>query len=211
MLSAQISAPQGLLDKVWFAAFAVALCAFAIIHLTYYSFKTCRIVLPPLKPLFLLFFAYWIVGLLFTFIYRLIHFNNPDSFKGISTGSNFEFMYFSFVTITTLGYGDICPATFWPRVLALWEAAIGILFVGVLISIAASHRESIKHVGQPKVIKSFTSRSNPDAGQCGASCPRHCPLPSTLRSGSRGGPLARGRLSLPIRPIRRRVQRFPPT
>ena len=43
-------------------------------------------------------------------------------------------MYFSFVTLTTLGYGDITPVNTFARTLAYLEAAIGQLYLTVLIA-----------------------------------------------------------------------------
>jgi hypothetical protein len=45
-----------------------------------------------------------------------------------------EFIYFSFVTLTTLGYGDIRPTTDAARMLATAEAVVGQLFVAVFIA-----------------------------------------------------------------------------
>ena len=45
-----------------------------------------------------------------------------------------ELLYFSLVTMTTLGYGDITPVGSMPRVLAASEAVIGQLFVAILIA-----------------------------------------------------------------------------
>jgi hypothetical protein len=45
-----------------------------------------------------------------------------------------EFIYFSFVTLTTLGYGDIRPTTDAARMIATAEAVVGQLFVAVFIA-----------------------------------------------------------------------------
>jgi voltage-gated potassium channel Kch len=46
----------------------------------------------------------------------------------------FTAYYFSFVTLTTVGYGDITPLTNGARALAAMEAMTGTLYVAVLIS-----------------------------------------------------------------------------
>jgi hypothetical protein len=43
-------------------------------------------------------------------------------------------MYYSFVTLTTLGYGDIVPRSTLARTLAVMEAIIGQLFLVVLVA-----------------------------------------------------------------------------
>jgi len=62
----------------------------------------------------------------------------PDSFHGLTPttiGAQFsEFMYFSFVTITTLGYGDLIPVKPLARTVAFLEAIIGQFYVAVLVA-----------------------------------------------------------------------------
>ena len=42
--------------------------------------------------------------------------------------------YFSFITLTTVGYGDIAPVAKVARMLAVMEAITGVLYMAVLIS-----------------------------------------------------------------------------
>jgi voltage-gated potassium channel Kch len=51
----------------------------------------------------------------------------PDS-RGFST-----MLYFSFTTLTTLGYGDIVPAAAFARLVTSAESVIGQLFVAIII------------------------------------------------------------------------------
>ena len=44
------------------------------------------------------------------------------------------FIYYSYATLTTLGYGDVLPATMWARSLASLEAVIGVLYVTVIMA-----------------------------------------------------------------------------
>ena len=44
------------------------------------------------------------------------------------------FVYYSYATLTTLGYGDILPATFWARSVATLEAVIGVLYTAVIVA-----------------------------------------------------------------------------
>jgi uncharacterized membrane protein len=45
-----------------------------------------------------------------------------------------DFFYFSFITLMTVGYGDMYPASPVARSMAIVEAMIGVIFVAVLIS-----------------------------------------------------------------------------
>ena len=62
----------------------------------------------------------------------------PDSFTGALAMNPdnpvyWDMVYFSFVTLTTLGYGDIAPAAPVARALAYSEALAGQLFIAIFI------------------------------------------------------------------------------
>lgn len=44
------------------------------------------------------------------------------------------FVYYSYVTLTTMGYGDILPATFWARSAATLEAVVGVMYTAVIVA-----------------------------------------------------------------------------
>jgi voltage-gated potassium channel Kch len=81
--------------------------------------------------------AYLMLGLLWMFAYSLIWRINPGAFA-FSTGSTVmkgsTALYFSFITLTTVGYGDITPVSRVARMLAAAEAMTGTLFIAVMIS-----------------------------------------------------------------------------
>ena len=47
---------------------------------------------------------------------------------------SFSYVYFSYVTMSTLGYGDISPATHPARALALTQAITGQVYLAVLVA-----------------------------------------------------------------------------
>lgn len=53
-----------------------------------------------------------------------------------------DFIYFSFVTLTTLGYGDITPMTDVARLLSITEAIVGQLYIAILIASLVAKRIS---------------------------------------------------------------------
>ena len=73
------------------------------------------------------------ISILNMFIYRFI----PGSFKGIpefTSGANgIDLIYYSFITMTTLGYGDITPAGPIARVLAYLAAIAGQFYIAILV------------------------------------------------------------------------------
>jgi voltage-gated potassium channel Kch len=77
---------------------------------------------------------YIILGMFYAHIYTILHWFHPESFAlQLPSGeSASHFVYFSFVTLATLGYGDITPKTELAQRLAITEAIIG-QFYGSLV------------------------------------------------------------------------------
>ena len=81
---------------------------------------------------------YLLLGLIWAEAYTLAAHLNPASFAGtLPEGQNAlsaHLTYFSFVTLTTVGYGDILPASLVTRALANFEGLLGTLFPAILIA-----------------------------------------------------------------------------
>ncbi len=81
--------------------------------------------------------AYMLMALLWAFLYMILELLAPGSFsfpeRTIRTDT-MRFEYFSFVTITTLGYGDIIPLTNKASALALIEAFVGQVYLVALVA-----------------------------------------------------------------------------
>jgi hypothetical protein len=78
--------------------------------------------------------AYMAFGMAFSLMYAVVYVVDPASFPAITDSSLGNFNYFSFVTVTTLGYGDISPATDLPRALAVFETLIGQIYLVVVVA-----------------------------------------------------------------------------
>ena len=81
--------------------------------------------------------AYLLIALMWSFLYMILELAEPGSFSLPGQSSRQETMhyeYFSFITITTLGYGDITPLTNRASALALLEALIGQIYMVVLVA-----------------------------------------------------------------------------
>ena len=83
---------------------------------------------------------YLLIGLIWTHAYIVVEHLHPDSFNFARTtptdpsGFFVEFLYYSYVTLTTLGYGDVTPATALARSLSILEAICGVLFMGAFVA-----------------------------------------------------------------------------
>jgi len=82
--------------------------------------------------------VYLLMGILWAFVFSIMESTKPGSFLLTSETEPSQlfqpFFYYSFVTQTTLGYGDITPVSNLARSLALLEAIVGQLFIAVMIA-----------------------------------------------------------------------------
>jgi voltage-gated potassium channel len=81
--------------------------------------------------------VYLLIGFFWSYVYTLIEYLHPGSFAKIGETLKFGYqplMYFSFVTLTTLGFGDITPATAVARSLVILEAITGQFYLIINVS-----------------------------------------------------------------------------
>jgi hypothetical protein len=80
--------------------------------------------------------AYVLLGVLWAHAYALVAFLRPGAFSGPVSPADGPraWYYFSFVTLTTVGYGDVLPVHPAARSLAILEAVTGPLYLAILIS-----------------------------------------------------------------------------
>lgn len=81
--------------------------------------------------------VYLILGLLWAFAYSLINQLVPNSFIMNSNQASFDgfaSMYFSFITLATMGYGDIVPVSIPARMLSMVEGIMGIFYTTILLA-----------------------------------------------------------------------------
>jgi len=83
--------------------------------------------------------VYLVIGLFFAFAFALLEVLMPGSVSGVSelVGDNATagpMIYFSYVTLTTLGYGDVTPVTNMAMSMSYAEAIIGQLFLAILVA-----------------------------------------------------------------------------
>jgi len=83
--------------------------------------------------------VYLLLGMFFTFVYAGLDLLSPNTFNFagadlISLQHFRDYLYFSFVTITTLGYGDVVPLLPASRLVAMLEAIIGQVYLVVMVA-----------------------------------------------------------------------------
>jgi Ion channel len=79
--------------------------------------------------------AYVLLGLLFAFLYLAVHELRDDPFFAQpGPHEQSEYVYFSFVSLTTLGFGDLSPSVGLPQALTVLEALLGQVFLVTLVA-----------------------------------------------------------------------------
>jgi hypothetical protein len=79
--------------------------------------------------------VYLLIGMFWARLFHLIALTQAGAFVGVdSTSPFYTFVYFSFVTLTTLGYGDVTPLSDFARSMATAEALLGQLFPAIFIA-----------------------------------------------------------------------------
>jgi hypothetical protein len=134
-------------DSTWITAArrlcAVGFLSYAIITMLRYILSTQLV---TTNTVFASLCIYMLLGLLWALCYSIIDHLNPAAFRSsvrtdesafllrIGSGGSTAVLYFSFATLTTLGYGDIVPVSPLARTLASLEAITGQLYLAVLVA-----------------------------------------------------------------------------
>ena len=86
---------------------------------------------------------YILMGMFFADLHLVVNTLHPGSYlcQAGQCGSNFQtsfqngvHLYFSFITLATVGYGDIIPATWFSGMIAAMEAIVGQMYVAILVA-----------------------------------------------------------------------------
>lgn len=120
-----------------FLVCALLLLAFVITHLLRFILRAPVVTLEVLCASIS---VYLMLGLMWTIAYWLVDQLTPggafsfNTNRGAQSMNGFTGFYFSFITLSTVGYGDITPVSRFARWLAAMEAMVGLLYVAVLIA-----------------------------------------------------------------------------
>jgi len=86
--------------------------------------------------------TYFLIGVMWAGIYIVLEGISPGSFSGISETS--DLLYFSFVTLTTVGFGEITPQSILGKRLVVFEAAMGGIYLAVIIAMIVGRYMSMQ-------------------------------------------------------------------
>ncbi|MGD1984965.1 MAG: potassium channel family protein, partial [Desulfobacterales bacterium] len=82
---------------------------------------------------------YLLIGIMWAGIYSVLEGISPGSFSEAS-----DLLYFSFVTLTTVGFGDVAPLSVLCKRLAVFEAAMGSIYMAVIIAMIVGRYMSMQ-------------------------------------------------------------------
>ncbi|MEM6911918.1 MAG: potassium channel family protein [Verrucomicrobiota bacterium] len=85
--------------------------------------------------------GYFLLALVFANLYRIFLILHPESIQDLSSGAPLRptgVVYYSLVTLTTQGYGDVLPLTPHVRLAAALEGACGTIYIAVFIAVVVS-------------------------------------------------------------------------
>ncbi|MBX7159865.1 MAG: potassium channel family protein [Acidimicrobiia bacterium] len=118
---------RGLLALVILLTFAVVLRA---------AVRQTRVTLDTLAAALT---SYLLIGVFFSLVYRIIDGATGGFFAQTPAPTPNDFMYFSFVSLTTTGYGDLTAASGVPRGAVIFELILGQVYLVTIISLVVSH------------------------------------------------------------------------
>ena len=81
--------------------------------------------------------VYFLLSLFFVPLYGMLEIASPGAFVDNVTGTPVQWqqlVYYSLITLSTAGYGDISPVSPWARMLAGLEVTVGVMYVAILMA-----------------------------------------------------------------------------
>ncbi len=126
-------------ESIWLSGitYAIPFYLFTTFHILYVIAKSKKV---TANILYGAVCVYLLFGLVWASIYFMVEQISPGSFQfaefaDINGKAGWgDFMYYSYVTLTNLGYGDITPVTARAKSFVILEAIIGVLYIAVMIS-----------------------------------------------------------------------------
>jgi len=142
LLSGLLSASPGLPEPIFYAG--VLICAFsyatfiliAIGSIAHEVFITDKVTSDRIIGSICI---YLLIGMFFAFIYAALDLINPLAFNfGLLDKPELhtfrDYLYFSYTTLTTLGYGDMTPQIPFARLLTSLETLIGPIYLAIMVA-----------------------------------------------------------------------------
>ena len=114
--------------------FGIVFFAFMVVTILSFVFKQYDITLDVIYGAVV---VYLFIAIMWTYLFRVVEVLQPGSFtitQALAEETRLTFLYYSIVTITTLGYGDITPVTDVAKSFSALEAVIGQIYLVILVA-----------------------------------------------------------------------------
>ncbi|MGD1927308.1 MAG: potassium channel family protein [Leptolyngbyaceae cyanobacterium] len=95
--------------------------------------------------------VYLLLGYTWSLLYGIVYTLDPNAFSSAlvtEEGSYLNMLYFSFITLTTLGFGDIVPVNEVASVLTILEALVGQIYPAVFMALLVSTYLAHRHLSE---------------------------------------------------------------
>lgn len=114
--------------------FVIVFLAFLVVVILSFIFSEHEV---TINVIYASIVVYLLIAIMWAFVYSVLESIHPGSFatgEGQIEAGRRLYIYYSFVTITTLGYGDITPTTDLASTYSFLEAVTGQLYIAILIA-----------------------------------------------------------------------------
>ena len=120
--------PYEIFKEIWIAIFFLATDRKIVLHIFKVQNVSVNVIVGAIS-------AYLLLGIVGSILFTLIEIIYPNSFNVPDDyHSYYKMIYFSFVTLTTLGYGDITPQTPQAKSIVVLVTLTGQLYLAVLMA-----------------------------------------------------------------------------
>ena len=109
-------------------------------------------------------FGYLLIASAWALLFRHLEILRPGSFSLAAGDRDTQLLYFSLITITTVGYGDVLPVSAVARIWAALEAVVGTLYIAILIGRIVGELRFGKPGDQPQAPP-VTPSTGPSSGK----------------------------------------------
>ena len=96
--------------------------------------------------------VYLMIGIFYATLYQAVEYLMPGSFTNVNVMTHsknspgfFNMLYFSFITLATVGYGDITPLSPIAKSLVILESTTGVFYIAILVSHLIGHSQRQAH------------------------------------------------------------------
>lgn len=112
--------------------------------------------------------VYLLLGIAFSFVYQGLEQQDDDAIKGTAIDDRNGYTYYSFVTQTTVGYGDIVPVNKAARTAAIFQMLSGQVFLVVIVARVVSmlgREREVDMIARPRVREALRTEKPPVVGE----------------------------------------------